>query len=236
MFLNGKANKAFADVSSDTYWIGATDTIKAQTWSWMDNSSLAFNNWVKGQPQNTFDSNCGAGLMQGGKWISDNCDKEKPFICEFNTAPPTVPKPSCPESWTFYNATGFCYKVNVKSLNWNDAENECLKEGSHLISIHSYSEMLFATFLANPYSTNNCSWEAQTWIGLLTNDNNVHWKWTDGTPFDYTTWYPSEPDDPGKQNCGLMLTGLPCTGHPPGVLYNYPCHAILSNFICKRTP
>uniref|UniRef100_A0A914PP08 C-type lectin domain-containing protein n=1 Tax=Panagrolaimus davidi TaxID=227884 RepID=A0A914PP08_9BILA len=81
-----KATSAFADSTSETYWIRATDTIKAKTWSWIDNSSFSFNNWVKEQPKNTFDSNCAAALMQGGKWISDNCEKQKPFICEFKTS------------------------------------------------------------------------------------------------------------------------------------------------------
>ena len=34
------------------------------------------------------------------------------------------------------------------------------------------------------------------WIGLYDYEgSNNGWKWTDGTQYDFTAWYPSEPSD-----------------------------------------
>uniref|UniRef100_A0A914PY35 C-type lectin domain-containing protein n=1 Tax=Panagrolaimus davidi TaxID=227884 RepID=A0A914PY35_9BILA len=244
MFLNGKANKAFADVSSDTYWIGATDTIKPQTWSWLDNSSLAFNNWVKGQPQNTFDSNCGAGLMQGGKWISDNCNKQKPFICEFKTIKDTTtttthPKPtSCQPSWTYYvvnGTTGYCYKV-FNNATWIDAENNCIVDGAHLASIHTLDEALFLAYLAYWPGADVCDVYKMAWIGGHTDDNNAHWYWTDGTPFNYTTWRSGgRPTSSLPRSCTLKYLTTQCQ-QPASTIDNWSCERLLAKYICKKSP
>uniref|UniRef100_A0A914QP75 C-type lectin domain-containing protein n=1 Tax=Panagrolaimus davidi TaxID=227884 RepID=A0A914QP75_9BILA len=223
---------------TDTYWIGATDTIKAQTWSWMDNSSLAFNNWVKGQPQNTFESNCGAGLMQGGKWISDNCNKQKPFICEFKDAtdaPTKLNSPVCPVSWTFYNTTGFCYKV-MDNATWKGAETRCKAENAHLASVHSIEESLILADLAYYPGVHGCTWPTHAWIGLFTEDRNVHWNWTDKTPYNYAKWMPGHPNPPEiNQNCGYIYLA-PCTTTKTGDFDNAPCERVLPKFICKKQP
>uniref|UniRef100_A0A914QZU5 C-type lectin domain-containing protein n=1 Tax=Panagrolaimus davidi TaxID=227884 RepID=A0A914QZU5_9BILA len=46
MFLIEEATSAYNNSTSETFWIGATDTIKAQAWSWVDNSPFIFNNCV----------------------------------------------------------------------------------------------------------------------------------------------------------------------------------------------
>uniref|UniRef100_A0A914PE60 C-type lectin domain-containing protein n=1 Tax=Panagrolaimus davidi TaxID=227884 RepID=A0A914PE60_9BILA len=135
--------------------------MKAGTWSWIDKSSFDFNNWVNGEPRNSSDSNCGAALIRGGKWITDNCNKLKQFVCEYNTSISSTSvevksdPPKCPESWVYYNTTGFCYKLIRPNTTWHIAEALCVKENAHLASIHSYSENLFITckrFL-QPYTT-----------------------------------------------------------------------------------
>uniref|UniRef100_A0A914QGW3 C-type lectin domain-containing protein n=1 Tax=Panagrolaimus davidi TaxID=227884 RepID=A0A914QGW3_9BILA len=232
-YISGEAGSIFTDSANSDFWIGAIyNSLSPGKWSWIDKTPFDFTDWDKGQPQNTSDSLCASAIMNGAKWQSINCFEQKPFVCLVNSQPSI-----CPNGWTYFNYTNSCYKVIVKGSNWFDAELSCVKEeNSHLISIHSYEEFLFATELAHPYSTNDCSWAAQTWIGLSTNDDNVHWEWTDGTPFDYTTWAPNEPNNPGNENCGQMLTGIPCTGQVPAVLYNYPCNSIMANYICKKAP
>uniref|UniRef100_A0A914R0R4 C-type lectin domain-containing protein n=1 Tax=Panagrolaimus davidi TaxID=227884 RepID=A0A914R0R4_9BILA len=152
-----------------------------------------FNNWVKEQPKNTFDSNCAAALMQGGKWISDNCEKQKPFICEFKTSTfagitlgnHAAKKPTkCLETWTFYNTTGYCYKA-FDNATWLDAENRCNINGAHLTSIHSNEENLFVANLAYWSGADVCNGHMQGLVGLFRQEMSAQWQWTDGTAYDY---------------------------------------------------
>uniref|UniRef100_A0AC34GRQ8 C-type lectin domain-containing protein n=1 Tax=Panagrolaimus sp. ES5 TaxID=591445 RepID=A0AC34GRQ8_9BILA len=232
MVVSGDAGSIFKDAATSDFWIGAIyNSLSPNKWSWIDKSPFDFNDWDKGQPQNTTDSVCASVIMNGAKWQSKNCFEEKPFVCLLQ------PKPSiCVEGWTYFNYTNFCYKVIVKKTTWYDAEMACVSEKAHLVSIHSWQEILFATELAAPYSTNKCDWNAQTWIGMSTQDKNVHWEWTDGTPFDYIDWAPGEPNNPGLENCGQILSGIPCTGMTPAVLYNFFCNNLIDNFICKKAP
>uniref|UniRef100_A0A914Q701 C-type lectin domain-containing protein n=1 Tax=Panagrolaimus davidi TaxID=227884 RepID=A0A914Q701_9BILA len=112
----------------------------------IEEATSAYNNSTS-QPQSTFDSNCGAALLRGGKWISDNCDKVKPFVCEFKEASiPFEPQPIqtiCPESWQFYNKTRYCYKAIEAKTTWSNAEMLCVREHAHLASVHNYDENLF---------------------------------------------------------------------------------------------
>uniref|UniRef100_A0A914PG95 C-type lectin domain-containing protein n=1 Tax=Panagrolaimus davidi TaxID=227884 RepID=A0A914PG95_9BILA len=235
------AAKRFTNVSNSDFWFGANDLSAQGKWAWIDGTPFRFKDWDNGQPQNSLDNGCGAVIMQGAKWISDNCFKQKPFVCtvpalaeaKTTTSPPQT---ECSDGWTYFNYTNSCYKVIVKNLTWSDAEMECVKEGSHLISIHSWREIVYATNLAAPYSTNEYAWTAQTWIGMSTQDNNAHFKWTDGTPFDYTDFAPGEPNSPGYENCSNIWTGqISDEGIYPCRLYNYFCNVSNANFICKKS-
>uniref|UniRef100_A0A914XTR1 C-type lectin domain-containing protein n=1 Tax=Panagrolaimus superbus TaxID=310955 RepID=A0A914XTR1_9BILA len=244
IFLSNEAGKIFTNVTNSDFWFGANDLFSQGIWSWMDGAPFHFNDWDNGQPQSSLDNGCGAVLIQGAKWISDNCFKQKPFVCTISALseikPTTTLAPSqnlCSEGWTYFNYTGFCYMVLVEEMTWDAAEKACIAEGSHLISIHSWREMIFATDLASPYSSNACDWHAQTWIGFYTKDVWKNYQWSDGTPFDYKSWGPREPNGPeGLNNCGNIWTGVPCIGTDwvPAELYDYWCDNTMETSICKK--
>uniref|UniRef100_A0A914P9G6 C-type lectin domain-containing protein n=1 Tax=Panagrolaimus davidi TaxID=227884 RepID=A0A914P9G6_9BILA len=212
----------------------------------MDKSSFSFNNWDKGQPQNTSNTNCGAIKFSYGKWIADDCLKLKPFICMAKvkqapsppltlatTTPPPKPK-TCPESWTLSKLTGFCYKVYFNST-WADAETLCVTQNSHLASIHSIEEGLFiANLLPNINMIDYCDDIVQTWIGLYTQDNNAHYYWTDGTPVDYLFWAVNQPDYTGIENCGQLRKYPVCGGTVLGDFNNFRCNNVVQHFVCKK--
>uniref|UniRef100_A0A914QB15 C-type lectin domain-containing protein n=1 Tax=Panagrolaimus davidi TaxID=227884 RepID=A0A914QB15_9BILA len=237
------AAKRLTNVSNSDFWFGANDLSAQGKWAWIDGTPFQFKDWDNGQPQNSLDNGCGAVIVQGAKWISDNCFKQKPFVCTVpalvdEQTTETVPQKTCPEGWTYFDYTGFCYKVLVNQMVWDQAEKACIAEGSHLISIHSWREMIFATYLASPYSSNACDWHAQTWIGFYTHDHNQTYHWTDGTPFDYHSWGPREPNGPDLDNCGNIWTGVPCIGTDwvPAELYDYWCDNYMETSICKKLP
>uniref|UniRef100_A0AC34FIA9 C-type lectin domain-containing protein n=1 Tax=Panagrolaimus sp. ES5 TaxID=591445 RepID=A0AC34FIA9_9BILA len=196
VFLSEKARLNFIDSTSSDFWIGANTLINPGTWSWMDNTPLDFSDWEKGQPQNT--SNCGAITIQGERWHSDDCDKQKPFVClktisaNFTTVlpatttmkkiPTTIKAKRCEAEWAAFG--DFCYKV-FDPRTWYEAEQICVIENAHLVSIHNTQEALFVANLAYFLGSDACSGPNQTWVGLFTDDTFKTYKWTDGTPFDY---------------------------------------------------
>uniref|UniRef100_A0AC34F631 C-type lectin domain-containing protein n=1 Tax=Panagrolaimus sp. ES5 TaxID=591445 RepID=A0AC34F631_9BILA len=240
VFINGEAANLFTD---GDFWIGANNLITPGTWSWIDGTPFDFKDWDKGEPQNITEYNCGAVRTQSGLWFSDNCYNNKSFVCLADTfsstklpltttTSTTIPK-NCPLTWTPYS--GSCYKV-YENLNWLDGEDRCRIDFAHLASVHSLEEALFIGQLAYYKNINPCDWTKQAWFGLFTEDNNVHWNWTDGTPFNYAKWVPTQPDYPGDQNCGyIQLSNCP-TGfaQQTGEFDNAYCSQVLPKIVCKK--
>ena len=126
-------------------------------WAWIDGSPVVFTNWDHAQPQNTSGANCGAVVMQGGKWIADDCFKQKPFVCSIKASIPTTPLPitttttasttttkpkSCEAYWSLFDKTGYCYMV-YHAQNWGGANAWCSSKGANLASFHSAAEAQF---------------------------------------------------------------------------------------------
>uniref|UniRef100_A0A914QCN9 C-type lectin domain-containing protein n=1 Tax=Panagrolaimus davidi TaxID=227884 RepID=A0A914QCN9_9BILA len=179
-------------------------------WSWTDNTAFDFKDWAPKEPQN-LSMNCATVTIQNGLWASSDCFKTKPYVCETITLIPPTTAPvsttpsypaymNCTEGWLYFEPTHSCYGhngYNSKAGTWTEAEQYCEKQNAHLPSLHSYDEMRFLTsekyyikqnlkfkFLATSHFTN----DAGLWIGLTSNDNEVTWKWSDGSPVDYLPW------------------------------------------------
>uniref|UniRef100_A0A3Q2Q6R4 C-type lectin domain-containing protein n=1 Tax=Fundulus heteroclitus TaxID=8078 RepID=A0A3Q2Q6R4_FUNHE len=60
-------------------WIG----LYRKSWEWVDGSTSSFRYWKSGEPNNVkVKENCvAANFGASGIWEDDNCDVEKPFIC-----------------------------------------------------------------------------------------------------------------------------------------------------------
>ena len=102
-----------------------------------------------------------------------------------------------------------CYKYpEGDTANWADAESKCqsLLTGAHLASIHSAEEMQFVRDNV-PTDHTVASW---IWLGANLNGEGS-WTWTDGSSWDYTDWYPGQPDNlGGSENCleELLYAGV----------------------------
>ncbi|VDI58252.1 Hypothetical predicted protein [Mytilus galloprovincialis] len=91
---------------------------------------------------------------------------------------------SCPIPW--YKNGNACYLIFHKKITWFQARDVCRGLGSDLISFHSKTEIdkfLKKRLKAEPY-----------WIGLNELDHKGLFKWSDGTPLDYTNWNLNEPN------------------------------------------
>lgn len=79
---------------------------------------------------------------------------------------------------------GHYYKFYGKAVTWREAEEFCVSQGGHLVSINSKGEQKFVTGLTSSEMADNI------WIGgYRTKEDENTWYWTDGSDFsDYSNW------------------------------------------------
>jgi hypothetical protein len=113
------------------------------------------------------DSSCLTSTVQS-KTVAPLCQHEHMASQTSPTLPPSTTLPSsttlppstttnpCPSGWEEFEA--HCYMFSGKStLNWENAENDCIHRGGHLASIHSRAEQDFVISISNRSS--------YTWLG-----------------------------------------------------------------------
>ena len=92
--------------------------------------------------------------------------------------------------------------VNEPS-SWEAARLACQAMDMELASIHSQAEHEEVIGLVNGRTT---------WIGLTDHyeslggeegEGDGDWRWSDGTPMDFSSWYAGQPDGGSAENCGL---------------------------------
>ncbi|KAF4108937.1 galactose-specific lectin nattectin-like [Onychostoma macrolepis] len=98
----------------------------------------------------------------------------------------------CPFGWTNFGVR--CYKFFSQSVNWITAERSCLSLDANLASVHNKLENDFLLSLF-PSST-------RCWVGVHDGVQEGQWLWSDGTPYDYTSWCSAEPNNLSTENCG----------------------------------
>jgi len=111
-----------------------------------------------------------------------------------SSAPPpsTNPPVSCPEGWEGFE--GYCYKLQSFPAPWADARINCTSyEGGDLASIHSEEEWDFVKGLIEAEQNG-----LDYWLGGKYEELESSWEWSDGSAWDFTKWWVSEPTGTGK--------------------------------------
>jgi len=106
--------------------------------------------------------------------------------------------------WTHYS--GHCYKYFSETKTWGDARTACQAEGADLVSTANSAENSFAVSIA----------AATFWTGLNDQASEGSWKWTDGSPYNWSSWSGGEPNNSGNEDCMHVYTNshwndLPCS-------------------------
>uniref|UniRef100_A0A914QIJ7 C-type lectin domain-containing protein n=1 Tax=Panagrolaimus davidi TaxID=227884 RepID=A0A914QIJ7_9BILA len=169
--LTAQSSLYFNETTID-FWIGLNTLMTPGKWSWMDNTKFDFKNWGSSEPKN-LSMNCASVTIHNGYWISDDCFKAKPYVCEVPSiaATPNSTYVNCSYGWFYFEPTNCCYGKNDIGYwadTWTDAEEYCLKQNAHLVSLHSFEETKFLS---------------------------TTWKWSDRSSLDYLPWargYPSQ--------------------------------------------
>uniref|UniRef100_A0A914YGX6 C-type lectin domain-containing protein n=1 Tax=Panagrolaimus superbus TaxID=310955 RepID=A0A914YGX6_9BILA len=200
-------------------WIGATDLMNPDTWTWTDGSNFTFIDWS--QNKSASGEDCGSLNLSEGFWQAQDCFKQKAYVCAINervnantststttttttttTTQKTVTVPSfydCGWDWIYFPPTHSCYGALTK-ISWNDAESYCEDHNSHLISIHNSLEYRFVGTLRDII-------DDDLWLGLVSYNSGNDWKWTDGTSMNNEYWADDYPKT-GSNLCGYMWKDL----------------------------
>ncbi|XP_072046897.1 uncharacterized protein [Amphiura filiformis] len=102
---------------------------------------------------------------------------------------------TCSNGWIGFE--NYCYIINSTKVSWPEAEQICSDLDANLISIHSDVEQKFLEDLIN----SEVNKERGYAIGLTDRDQEGVFQWTDGSPVDYTNWYPGEPNNAVNEDC-----------------------------------
>ena len=88
------------------------------------------------------------------------------------------------------------FTLHTNHLKWSQARAFCQRQQGDLASIHSRAEQVTVAKLAGRYSV---------WIGFNDRVTEGQWKWSDGTPSDFTHWNRGEPNNAGNEDYAEML-------------------------------
>ncbi|XP_065140978.2 galactose-specific lectin nattectin-like [Paramisgurnus dabryanus] len=98
----------------------------------------------------------------------------------------------CPHGWTPFGVQ--CYNFFSQSVNWITAEKNCQSVDANLASVRSSVENSFLLSLVPS--------DKRAWIGGHDGEIEGQWLWADGSPYVFTNWCSSQPDNAaGNENC-----------------------------------
>jgi hypothetical protein len=104
---------------------------------------------------------------------------------------------SCGSCEYTLTGTGVVLSYCMDAVSWPVALANCEVLGASLATIHSRAENeeLFAV-----------TGDDEAWIGATDDGNEGAWGWHDGSPFDFTAWGPTQPNNFGDEDCAHTQT------------------------------
>uniref|UniRef100_A0A914DU24 C-type lectin domain-containing protein n=1 Tax=Acrobeloides nanus TaxID=290746 RepID=A0A914DU24_9BILA len=146
---------------------------------------------------------------------------------------------TCDSGWTYFQDTMSCYKV-LMIMIYIPAEADCVSQGGHLASVHSQAEDDFLIALSKSgfvYPT-GLNLDTQVFVGGIDSnlmDGVCSYMWTDGTPFDYMNFHPTEPNNCDGEGCLEIMTDNHVDKTDiAGLWNNIACDLVMRAYICKK--
>ncbi|XP_036401558.1 lymphocyte antigen 75 [Megalops cyprinoides] len=208
-------------------WIGLRSS--NQEWEWVDDSPVTFSNFnplLHGQlrlmPVNILDPDhmalCvfmyhGPNAAMMGSWDFSSCqDEQYVSVCQRYADKPE--EPWVPEGR--FQVKEHTYKILQKSMTWFMARDECGKEDMDLASISDIYQQVNLSVTASRFN-------GSLWIGLFSEDDGIHYRWTDQTHTSFSRWYP----EPTSGRCVYLDTdgfwkATDCEEELPGAICHVP--------------
>uniref|UniRef100_A0A8C4Q7E4 C-type lectin domain-containing protein n=1 Tax=Eptatretus burgeri TaxID=7764 RepID=A0A8C4Q7E4_EPTBU len=217
LFIQNSFEKSFVAsllVEGRKYWSGR-----------FQNGARYTTGQVEEQPDKN--KNCTMIIMEKAfnMWSSQQCSSKARVICRSAVdGVSTNPSPystqtsaastSCPPEWLSVpqSNTGqseeqrnFCFQVNAPDRllwrTWFQAREHCRAQGAELASVQKFTEArLLGHHLSKVVKHN-------AWVGLIDNDKDTNWVWSDGSAFDQSQWSYNKPDNvQNSEYCGGILS------------------------------
>uniref|UniRef100_A0A914QGY8 C-type lectin domain-containing protein n=1 Tax=Panagrolaimus davidi TaxID=227884 RepID=A0A914QGY8_9BILA len=216
-------------MSYNNFWIGLYTTDNPvqlnTTWQWTDNTAVNYIPWYNVIP--SLDKKlCAISGYNYNGFSNADCTASYLAVCK---QPPleTIPT-SNPVSTTTFKPINPCdismqtfsnYFIPQVKMNWTTAEEYCELCGGYLTSFHSTDEL---NTIVNYLNAGNY------WTGLYSDNNERTWKWKDGTTYDFSYWYPGNPNQAGASCANLKIIDY----NPYGMANTPNCSTSLYG-ICK---
>ncbi|XP_063588920.1 macrophage mannose receptor 1-like [Penaeus indicus] len=91
----------------------------------------------------------------------------------------------CPDGWTLLESS--CFLVTKSSGNWFEGQDFCHSLEASLATVSSASQQKALSGILS----------GDTWIGLISPFGNHIYSWSDGSPFEFSSWAEGEPSTSG---------------------------------------
>lgn len=160
---------------SSHHWLGGYKS--GSNWVWRDGSPMSYTQWQNGQPNDRLGREKHIVMSTGGGW--NDLNMQNAYKCVFR-APFGI------------NAmiAGTEYHTDGTPRFYDDCKDAAEKFNMDLASIRSDAE---STLLGNNIGV-------ASWIGGERDNAASPWKWSDGSPWDYTKWKAGEPNSQTLEN------------------------------------
>lgn len=208
-----------------------------ERWKWVDGFPVTRSNWAPAHPDSP--QNKCAFMNTDGQFESAQCSTPRGFVCKaefYEAYPPTdndidaalgLPLP-CDDGW---NLTGHrCNKIFPTALPYDQAQQDCVRQGGNLGSIHSNRHNRYIKDMFSQLAL-----EARgMWIGLMWKGPSKGWQWEDRSSVSFTHWDQGEPNNWNEQveDCTEFLKSGQWNDDPCNATYPYYCKKIAETEYC----
>ena len=134
----------------------------------------------------------------------------------------------CPSGWKLFG--NMCYWSADYVVRWEDVTNICgsILTGADMVSIHDLD--------LNAFIAQDLLQGREAWLGARRESDSAPFRWTDGSPFDFSLWYGGDPDHDGEACASINWkyanpgdwTGHACDRSDSVVNVTYVCRVAAS--------
>ncbi|OCT63514.1 hypothetical protein XELAEV_18044613mg [Xenopus laevis] len=166
-------------------WLGMYYDVNEKRLLWFDQTFVKYSNWIDGRPDVSNKTFYAAMSLEQGLWsavtLSSNDEvmefKHSTIVaCKIELGSKEQYSQTLPTDILHEDLT---YHIIQKKLTWDQAAEECKRDGSQLASVHSQDQQ---TFLEKIVKQDGFS----LWIGLSSyGANHTDFKWADNSTYDY---------------------------------------------------
>ncbi|XP_056375179.1 macrophage mannose receptor 1-like isoform X2 [Hyla sarda] len=191
------------------FWTGLSDTEDKNTYKWANGQEVLYTHWNAHMPDRRQGCVAVRTGNEAGLWDVIICEEKTKYVCkkwaQGVTPPPPIPtttaEPTCPSNWSSLGHA--CYKYYSSSdhekKTWSEARDFCRAIGGDLLSITSEEDEIVVLRTLGFWNFK------PVWIGLVLNNLDEGFTWSDGSPMNFKNWYFSEPNNVGgKEFCGIL--------------------------------